>query len=225
MTNFSVFDEPNEPGLPPPKAQRMGYVVHVTLDRVKPPIWRRLLVASDLNLSQLHMVLQTAMGWTLSHLHGFEVWSVQQHRFVDSGLLSWHDVEQDGRSGPCEADVQLSQVLTKAGEKMLYLYDFGNNWAHRVRLEKTVNWVNGAPLARCLAGKRACPPEDCGGPSGFALFLRQAAQNHKGGTDAPEDSEWGWEFDQFDPEEFDMAQVNQNLAAEEQDGFEEGMAW
>jgi len=190
-------------------------------------------VASDLNLSQFHMILQVAMGWETCHLHAFHVWSKKRGRFIDSGLASQYSESPAGRSAPTEAKVQLSQLLGRPGGKLIYLYDFGDNWEHLVELEEVNDWEPG-PFAQCLGGERACPPEDCGGVFGFEELVRQVAEANESTAEPAildededddefddEDGEWDWEETDFDPEEFDVAAVNRRLQTEEGQGYAE----
>ncbi|SFS17978.1 pRiA4b ORF-3-like protein [Agrococcus baldri] len=186
------------------------YTIRVDLKGAQPPIWRRLQVASHMPLDRLHTVLQIAMGWTDSHLH---------HFVMGPGALDW-DVEpfltpfdvEEGDVGTLEADVRLDQVLAKAGDRLHYEYDFGDGWQHTITLERVEQWGDGAPDALCVAGKRACPPEDSGGIGGYAQLLEVLA-----GRPVDIDPEWAeelrrWAPEGFDPEHFDVDEVNEMLA-------------
>ena len=141
----------------PPVVHRLR--VRIELDETEPPVWRRLEVAGDLNLTELHDVLQTAMGWTDSHLHNF---LASRDRRVPPILT---DVdEEEGEEDLHERDVRLDQVLQEVGDEFYYAYDFGDGWEHAIRLEEVLAYDDSLPRARLLAGDRACPPEDCGGP-------------------------------------------------------------
>jgi len=213
---------PFEIPLPKPLRKRRAYTVRVDLLDMKPPVWRRLVVASDLTMAQVHVVIQGAFGWYGSHLHCFALWSPERRMYLDQ-LLTRYDIEEEHEVGLAEADVQLSQVLRKLGDKVQYTYDFGDDWRHMVKLEKVAEWEPGAPLAHCVAGRRACPPEDCGGPSGFEEFLRRAAATDWDTTE-PQD-EWEWTMAEFDPEEFDLDEVNDWLDSEEERGFSDHTPW
>ncbi len=64
------------------------------------------------------------------------------------------------------SNVQLNEIFTDLKQKFTYIYDFGDDWIHQIILEE----ITGDQISRaeCIAGKGACPPEDCGGPSGYA---------------------------------------------------------
>lgn len=119
--------------------------VRVDLAGARPPIWRRLVLPATASLAELHLVLQLAFGWTDSHLHGF--------RLRGRGHRGPHDVDD-------EVATQVGQLLTEAGERLAYEYDFGDSWVHQIVLE---DLVVDEGAVRCLGGRRAGPPEDCGG--------------------------------------------------------------
>jgi len=169
------------------------YQLKVTLKGVRPPIWRRLHVPADIKLDKLHLVLQDALGWTNSHLHQFVV----GERYI--GMM---DVDEPSDDLEDEKRFKLSQI---AGEKsrFLYEYDFGDGWAHGIVVEKVLPTVDGIRYPICIAGKRACPPEDCGGPYGYADFLDAISDpKHDRHEEVIE-----WIGRPFDPEEFDVEQT------------------
>jgi hypothetical protein len=152
-------DSPGRPtlvefaGLPARTAQPLQdaqFVLRVTLHGVEPAVWRRIRVRSDLLLAELHTVLQTAMGWSDRHPHSF------------SG--------QTILDGDAEDHMRIDAVLPGIGAALHYEYDFGDGWVHTVELEDIAFHVDD-PRSRCLDGRRACPPEDCGGPSGYRALL------------------------------------------------------
>ena len=174
------------------------YQLKVTLMDVHPPIWRRVLVPGDIPLPQLHAVLQIAMGWTNSHLHGFRV-KDQFFTEPDPDYI-FTDVED-------ERQVRLNQIAPEVGAKFIYEYDFGDSWEHDLIVEQILLPDPGVAYPRCIAGKRNCPLEDVGGTSGYAEFL-SAIHNPR----HPEHDEWlEWAGDQFDPEFFDLQKVNELL--------------
>lgn len=205
-----VGQEPRlTPVLLPQRPVRVSYVVRIDLDRAQPPIWRRLRLASDLNLAQLHEVLQLAMGWTDSHLHHFIMGPAIKNWRMDP-FLTLFDIDE-GEEGILESDVRLDQVLTAKGDRLFYEYDFGDYWQHTLRLEKVEAWRDGDPEAFCLDGRRACPPEDVGGISGYDEMLAALSGTH------PEEDEaaqiLAWLPDGYDPATFSVDEVNALLAA------------
>ncbi len=170
------------------------YQLKITLKDSKPPIWRRVEVPDDITLSRLHTIIQAAMGWTDSHLHMFTVgqtsYGVPDPSYDD-------DVHDERR-------VKLNQLLTEPKQKFSYEYDFGDSWTHVVLLEQVRESAPGLRYPRCTAGKRACPPEDCGGIWGYADFLAAIID-----PEHPEhDDMLEWVGGEFDPELFDPDEVN-----------------
>lgn len=202
---------PQMPKLLRKRSKKAAYIVRLDLDDTKPPIWRRLRLASDLTLDQLHDIIQMAMGWTDSHLHHF-VMGPDTRDLRRPHFLAPFDIEE-GEEGIAESDVRLDQVLSKPGHRLFYEYDFGDGWLHTVKLEKVEQWVDGDPDAHCLAGRRACPPEDLGGVGMVAALNDWLA----GDTDGY-DKEWveqvlGWLPPGYDPAAFSVDEVNAALAA------------
>ncbi len=181
----------------------MLYQLKVTLRGVsKPPVWRRVLVDADASLGELHQVIVTAMGWDDSHLHMFS---------DDTTRYSIPDADLD-----CEDEdgFALADVLVEPGERLRYLYDFGDDWDHDIKLEKVLPPGADQPATAipvCLAGKGACPPEDCGGPWGYADLKETIADPSD--EEHEERVEWlGLEDpSDFDPAAFDLASVNARL--------------
>lgn len=174
----------------------------VTLRDIRPPIWRRFQVYDDLTFYQFHRVLQEVMGWYDAHLHlfNFQGWMITDEETLAEG---WED-------GDDERKVKLNQRFTAEGQKCRYEYDFGDSWDHELVLEKILPVEPGVFYPRCLKGKRACPPEDCGGAWGYADFLEALADE-----DHPErDMYLDWLGGEFDPEEFFLEEINDSLEAE-----------
>src|SRR5690606_35273942 len=135
------------------------YQLRVTLLNISPPIWRRLLVPADMPLKRFHDTLQIAMGWHDCHLHQF---------IVGDGDVRYGvpDPELDPAMKK-EAGVKLKTLLPKPGAKLIYEYDFGDAWEHEIVLEELLPWPEEPLLPRCIAGERACPPENSGGYPGY----------------------------------------------------------
>lgn len=144
-----------------PMEQPVTYRVRVDLSDAKPPIWRRLDLRSDLTLDRVHDAIQAAMGWTDSHLHRFALGGGVFDRHAEHFLCPL-DVEEADEGVP-EEDVRLDECLTQPGDVLHYVYDYGDDWEHRLRLEKVLPLHDGQGWARVVDGRRACPPEDCGG--------------------------------------------------------------
>lgn len=149
---ITVAPEPPEPLL---------LTVRVDLVGAKPPIWRRLELRGDLMLDEVHEYLQAAMGWSDSHLHRFH--EPGASLYAAPYFITEYDQDIEEDTGTPEVDVRLDQVLTAEGVTMDYLYDFGDDWTHRLRVEQVQVAPEDAPPARVVKGRGACPPEDVGG--------------------------------------------------------------
>jgi Plasmid pRiA4b ORF-3-like protein len=172
------------------------YQIKVTLEGSKPPIWRRLLVPANLNLGDLHQILQVAMGWTDSHLHQFQVG--EKSYGVPDPNMDW-TLDEDR--------VKLAQIVKGEKSRFRYEYDFGDSWSHAILVEKILPAEPGKPYPICVKGKGCCPPEDCGGIWGFYEFVEAMANpKHAEHKNLKE-----WYGDDFDPEAFDIDDVNRIL--------------
>ena len=162
----------------------------------KPTVWRRVLVPATMRLNRLHDVIQVAMGWHDGHLHAFEAGG------VDYG-------PPDPELGHVdERRTSISDLLSRPGDRMRYVYDFGDYWQHNVVVEKVLAAEPGARYPVCLTGKGRCPPEDCGGVWGYAELRETLADpTHDEHADM---LEWlGLErAADFDPHTFDADELN-----------------
>lgn len=175
------------------------YQVKITLKYVRPPIWRRVQVRGDITLAKLHEIIQIAMGWFDSHLHQFRMGKVY-YGTPDIDEFSELNLKDDSKA-------QLGRVLTKLKQKLIYEYDFGDGWEHEILLEKILPPEPGVRYPRCIGGARACPPEDCGGTGGYANFLTAIGDpNHE-----EYDEYLDWIGGEFDPEEFELDEVDAAL--------------
>ena len=188
---------------------RQTYQLKVTLQNTKPPIWRRVLVENAQPLSELHVILQLAMGWTDSHLHQFR---------VGDRLIGEPDPELEPGMED-EIDVRIRDVLKEIGDLIVYEYDFGDGWQHEVALQKVMPFDPDMNLPICTAGRMACPPENVGGPWGYLEFLEAIADPQH-----PEHENYlEWVDGAFDPRDFDRGEVNALLETyRELDDDEEG---
>ena len=171
------------------------FVVKVTLLGTSPPVWRRILVPRGITLQNLHRTLQTVMGWTNSHLHQFVL--------PRQGLS---DTRSRGETKVAsEKGTRLGELIWAVGASLLYEYDFGDGWRHELILEKVLTGDESFQQV-CVAGKRCCPPEDCGGPQGFAELLNALGDtNHPGHEEA---CEW---LGDYVPESFSADEINRRL--------------
>jgi len=177
------------------------YQIKVTLRGTRPPIWRRLLVPSELTLEQLHGVVQAAMGWDDSHLHEFRIGSQKFGKPDPSERWLGRSVTLSERT------TRLSAVIGRIGAKAVYTYDFGDSWQHELVLEKVLVPEPGQPYPTCIDGQRQGPPEDCGGIGGFYHLLEAIRDPEH--ADHEELSEWLGR--DFDPDAFCVDAVNRRL--------------
>ncbi len=172
------------------------YQLKITLQETKPEIWRRFLVDSSIKLPDLSKVIQTVMGWTNSHLH----------QFVKDGKIYSEPDEESFHESVDYRKIRLNQFMTEEKQSVIYDYDFGDGWSHKIVLEKIISdKIQNYP--ECIGGKRACPPEDCGGPFGYGNLMEILSD-----PDNEEyDSMMDWLEGDFDPEFFDIEEVNEML--------------
>ena len=183
------------------KKQAQIWAIKLSLRGIKPEVWRRIELASTITLADLHQVIQTAMGWTNSHLHEFDLGDVRYGMTHVDGFDDGLDDMQD------EAGVRLDTVCQPGGG-FIYNYDFGDGWEHVVVIEKAIAIESGTRYPRCTAGRNACPPEDCGGPWGYADMLKTLA----GKRNAERAELIEWLGGEFDPRDFDLAQANRMMS-------------
>lgn len=178
------------------------YQIQISLNQFKPKIWRRLLIQSNLSLADFHKVIQTAMGWTNSHLHQF----IKNRTFYTKRYPGDDDL-WDEMDNVDYVDMTISDLLKKEKEKIIYEYDFGDSWQHEIVLEKIETDDKKTKYPLCLTGKRNCPPEDCGGVWGYGEMLEILKQ--------PDHEEYEsyieWLGGEFDPEYFNKNEINTML--------------
>jgi hypothetical protein len=178
------------------------YQLTVTLGGVDPPIWRRFQAPGRISLAGLHLVLQTMMGWENDHLYDFQVGKRviggRPHGVPAPDRMFGRASKEDAHA------VELRSVAPRKCARLTYRYDFGDNWQHEILVEAT-SCPDGDPSrAVCLVGERACPPEDCGGIRGYQEVLAAIANP----TDPALDERREWVGEDYDPERFDLRQVN-----------------
>ncbi len=139
----------------------------IMLREIKPLIWRRILVPETYSFWDLHVAIQNAMGWTDSHLHEFEIINPDT-KVIDR--ISF-DLEKDANvlSG---LERKLVYYFSDKNTVSVYLYDFGDGWEHEIVLEKILPRLPEKKYPQIVDGKRACPPENCGGPPGYRQFVK-----------------------------------------------------
>lgn len=186
---------------PRKKAELLVLQLKITLRGSKPPIWRRVQVLNNMTFSDLHDVIQIVMGWTCSHLHQFVV----ANKYIGSVAELEDEVLNEKR-------IKLSDYISGEKEKFRYEYDFGDDWDHIIEVEKILPVDPTQSYPRCLAGKRACPPEDCGGIWNYGALVEILAN-----PDHPEyENMRDFVGDEFDPNEFDLNAVAQVFGGSDQ---------
>ena len=181
------------------------YQLKVSLNDIEPPIWRRIQVPENYSFWDLHVAIQDAMGWLDDHLHEFVVPDPQTgiDQFIgipgDEGRF-----EEDAVSTDWEQSI--AAYFSDENNMALYIYDFGDDWRHTIKLEKIVPRTEGVIYPVCINGKLACPPEDCGGVHGYGQILETLSN-----PDTAEYAQWGeWINEDFDPKHFDAREVSFN---------------
>jgi hypothetical protein len=168
----------------------------VTLRNTKPPIWRRILMPGSMTLADLHVAIQIAMGWGDCHLHHFD---------LDGKLFGDPDTTDDVAD---EGHLTLNAMVKSGVNRFAYTYDFGDDWEHAILIEKAPPASDAKAYPACVGGKRNGPPEDCGGPWGYAELLDILADPAR-----PEHEEQlRWVGGEFDPEAFSVAAADAMLA-------------
>lgn len=196
MTTSGAAPKPKATSKARPKAKSV-YQLKITLRGSKPPIWRRVQVPGSMALDALHMVIQIAMGWDESHLHQFFVGNAT-YAPPDPGFVDPFFSAED------EARARLHKIAPEEGAKFTYEYDFGDSWEHTILVEKILDPDPDTRYPRCVAGRMACPPEDCGGIWGYYQLLDTLAD-----PKAPDHAEIvEWIGGDFDPTAFSLDEVN-----------------
>jgi hypothetical protein len=181
-----------------PTSSDTVFQIKITLKGIYPPIWRRI-QTTDCTLDELHALIQVTMGWESAHLYRFNIGGVD---YADLDITNDDEFED-------ACVTMLSEVLPSRNRRprLLYEYDFGDNWIHQLIVEERCLPEKGVKYPICIAGQRACPPEDCGGPWSYPGFV-EAIHNpdHRSHEETLE-----WVGGEFDSERFDLEAVNNEL--------------
>ena len=177
------------------------YQFKITLKGIKPPIWRRIQVQGNYTFWDLHVAIQDAMGWLDCHLHHFEIFNPVTGMKEEIGIPDEEFIMEREILAGWEQD--MANYYSSENNRSDYIYDYGDNWVHKVKLEKIFPPEKGRKYPVCVAGKRACPPEDCGGTRGYKLFLEAIMD--------PNNEEYEetltWTGGDFEPEHFNPEKV------------------
>ena len=171
------------------------------MEDIKPKIWRRIQVPENYSFWDLHVAIQDAMGWLDCHLHQFHV---RNTKLCEPEFIGIPDESED-YDIPTLAGwkVFIADHFSLKNKKMLYEYDFGDRWDHDISLEKILPKGSEIKYPICIAGERACPPEDCGGSYGYENFLKII----KDPLHEKYKKMINWSSGHFDPELFNPSEV------------------
>lgn len=176
------------------------YQFKITLKGIKPPIWRRIQVPETYTFWDLHVAIQDSMGWTDTHLHHFGIKNPATGLREEIGIPDEDFIDMTIRPGWKR---KIAIYFSSRNDKAEYIYDYGDDWRHGIKLEKILQPSEGIKYPMCTEGARACPPEDCGGIWGYQDFL-EAIMDPKN----PQHEELlDWVGGDFDPESFDIKDV------------------
>jgi hypothetical protein len=175
------------------------YRLRIRVIDLQPPIWRRVEV-EDCTLLKLHKVVQVSMGWEGRHAWAF---FIGDEEYGDDVIDAGGD-----REFISARKAKLGRFVGRGVQEFRYVYDFGDNWEHVIRVERVLEPEPGAKYPRCVGGSRACPPEECGGPWGYEKLQDAIADPCHERHDETLDRVG----DEFDPEAFDLEAANQRLA-------------
>ena len=177
------------------------YELEIALFGIAPRIWRRFAVPGRITLAGLHDVIQCVMGWTDSHLHEFIVG--ERHYTAYFLNMDWELAE----AMIDEETVKVHEVVNRLETRLRYIYDFGDGWQHELEVKRIGPSDSTVRYPTCLAGERACPPEDCGGVGGYEYLLEVLSDpSHDQHEELLE-----WVGGQYDPELFDLRAINRIL--------------
>lgn len=209
--NYGFGDEDYLLGLKLPKQKFIGpmkreYYIRIKLNNAPVPIWRELVVPSNITMELLAYVLINAMGWKHEHLYQFVgknnlyyVNSRQMKEETDSFMAFFARARYKNSE-----ETSLEMVLQPKGERLKFEYDFGDSWTHDL-------WVKGArdyaqdeePVIKLIKAHGECPPEDCGGVWGYAELLELNKKKRKSAEDK-ERLEWYDITNDYDSEACDL---------------------
>ncbi|MFC4777344.1 plasmid pRiA4b ORF-3 family protein [Paenibacillus sp. GCM10023252] len=170
---------------------REVYQFKISLKGAKPPVWRRIQVPKSYTFWDLHVAIQDVMGWHDSHLHEFSIRNPKNGRKMAIGVPNY---EFDSREVLQGWSNKILNYFKPDNKVASYVYDFGDYWEHRIEFEGVFPSESSVEYPICLAGKRACPPEDCGGIHAYQMILE---------NDHPMQEEYDW----FEPDSFNKKEV------------------
>ena len=182
------------------KAEKI-YVLEISLDDINPRIWRKVEVPSTFTFYQLHLTIIGAMdGWSGGHQHEFEYYVGNSPVYKRIGNAAFDFIDDDPMID--ENKAKICDYIPKY-KNMFYVYDMGDNWEHRITLLEEIEPKKNTIYPRCVDGKRACPPEDCGSYPGYEDLCEKLA-----GPNCPEKRELKeWLGRPYNPDRFNVKNV------------------
>jgi hypothetical protein len=175
-------------------------ILRIELLDIEPLIWRRVAVRGPTNLAALHKIIQAAMGWLDYHLWEFTVDDVT-YGLPDPDGMDW------GRKIERASTINLDKLLDSGIERFGYVYDMGDNWEHRIIVERVEAAQPDKPYPEFLGGERRCPPEDCGSIPGYYGFLNDIAGPDNGKGSKKKKEALDWYGGPYDPDDIDEEQI------------------
>ncbi|MDR2009248.1 MAG: plasmid pRiA4b ORF-3 family protein [Bacteroidales bacterium] len=171
---------------------------------IKPPVWRRVLVPETFSFHKFHEAIQAAFGWSDYHLYQFSPQGYGSEPRISLLSEDYLDSVVDAMG------VQLKDIFTKKGQTYVYIYDFGDDWRHKITLEEITDAKS--LNASCIGGKGTCPPEDCGGIWRYEN-MKVIFETEPESEEADELREWlGLEDNEiWDANEFNLEKVNEDV--------------
>lgn len=182
------------------KKSNLIYQFKITLKDIKPTIWRRIQVPKTYTFWELHVAIQDAMGWNDCHLHEFKLINPLTDTEINIGIP---DEEYEDYKVLPSWKQKIANYFILKNQGVNYIYDFGDYWKHRITLEKMLPKEENITYPRCIEGRRACPPEDCGGPYNYNDFL----ESIRNPDDEQHEEMLEWVGGEFDSEHFDPNEV------------------
>jgi hypothetical protein len=189
------------------KKSNLIYQFKITLKDIKPTIWRRIQVPKTYTFWELHVAIQDAMGWNDCHLHEFKLINPLTDTEINIGIP---DEEYEDYEVLPSWKQKIANYFILENQGVNYIYDFGDYWKHRITLEKMLPKEKNITYPRCIEGRRACPPEDCGGPYNYNDFL----ESIRNPNDEQHEEMLEWVGGEFDSEHFDPNKVTFDNPAE-----------
>jgi len=173
----------------------------ISLKEVTPEVWRRILVPQYYSFWDLHVAIQDSMGWLDCHLHEFKITNPATGELESIGIPDLDGLDENDMLPGW--DLAIADYFSKKNTRADYIYDFGDGWEHAIELEGSPEKKLGKAFPVCTSGKRACPPEDCGGPWGYARFLEIMSDPKH----AEHEDMMRWISGSFNPEKFSPRKV------------------